>query len=533
MSLDVHGTHSQTVTSAPRRYPTFRSITLLAWLSVALMSSFVDSGNFVLAATTSSPKTPVPTATALTQDLPALGNTPAADRLMLREISDQHVFDSGQLAAKTLKTRVKHILDTQTARNLSQTQSTQPSFISTETLKSVGKKAALFVQKPAPISNAWQFVQQSTRLSIPDNEQIRNYREQYLREAMWISKILNRASPFVGHIVEELDKRYLPVELALLPAIESGYQPDVHSAENAAGIWQIVPATAKEIGLKRTQWFDGRADIAASTTAAIDYLSYLNAEFHGDWLLTLAAYNAGPGRVRSSIKRNEQNSLPTDFWSLRLPKETRQYVPKFLALVALLRYEKTPELEIPTIKRGKGFELVDVGQRVSLDKVAELSLISEKALRLLNASLVHAITPPSGPHTLNVPLGQGAALLESLSKTGNQRVYSLPATHTVVAGESLSSIAKRYGISQRRLRSMNALDSSLIKIGQQLAIRDNSMGADNIEYMVTIGDTLSEIAHRFSVRIDDIRDAQGEELASDVIHPGVRLSIVVDTTDSS
>lgn len=530
MSLDVHGTHIQIVTLARKRYRSALIIAPLLSLSVALMSSFADSGVISQAQAASQPASPdIAPATAML-DLPSLGNTPEADRLMLREISDQHVFDGAQTSAFLNQEPAGHVLDGQLDLNQHPTGSTQtgrrytnPQDVSAENLANSAQK---------PTSTAWQFVQQSTRLSIPENDQIRDYREQYLREAMWVSKILNRSAPFVGHIVEELDKRFLPVELALLPAIESGYQPDVHSAESAAGIWQIVPATAKEIGLKRTQWFDGRADITASTTAAIDYLSYLNAEFHGDWLLTLAAYNAGPGRVRSAIKRNERDNLPTDFWSLRLPTETRNYVPKFLALVAMLRYDQSPAFEIPTIKRGDGFEVVDVGQRVSLDKIADFSRINENTLRLLNAALVHGITPPSGPHTLNVPLGEREALLESLSNTKNKQAYSLPATHSVLAGDTLSSIAQLYGISQRRLSDMNALETSLIKIGQQLAIRSSSTSADNIEYVVTIGDTLSEIASRFSVRIVDIRDADGQRLTSDVIHPGVRLSIVIEPMKS-
>jgi len=498
------------------------------------MSSFVVSGAYAQSHSITNASNTGKAPIAAMLDLPALGNTPEADRLLLREISDQHVFDGKQTAVITRRKTDGHSLDS--LENFGQPPmpgGSSGTAYADPRSESSDIRAHSVQQIIDASSHSWHFVQQSTRLIIPDNDQINNYRKQYLQEAMWVSRILRRAAPFVGHIVEELDKRYLPVELALLPAIESGYQPDVQSAENAAGIWQIIPATAKEIGLERTQWFDGRADISASTTAAIDYLSYLNAEFHGDWLLTLAAYNAGPGRVRSAIKRNEKRNLPTDFWSLTLPRETRNYVPKFLALVAMLRYEQTPEFEIPKIKRGKGFEEVDVGQRVSLDKVAQFSRIDEKTLRLLNASLVHAVTPPSGPHTLVVPLGQGQALLDGLSEAGTAGVYTLPATHTVKAGDTLSSIARLYGISQRHLMGMNALENSLIKIGQTLAIRRSSTTKDTIEYVVTIGDTLSEIANRFAVNIDHIRNDEGEQLISDVIHPGVRLTIVLGAKDAS
>lgn len=532
MSLDVHGTHIQTAPSARKQYPSTLSIAPLVSLSVILAVTFADSNLFAQVQAATTIEKPVLTPLSPTIELPSLGNTAEADRLMLREVGDQQVFSNDLDSAVKTKAPTAYISDEQNISSHSPMASPLSSQPNDDQQDALNENQTQLSRQTSIASDAWQFVQQSLRLSIPENEQVENYRKQYLREALWVSKILNRATPFVGHIVDELDKRYMPVELALLPAIESGYRPDVHSAMNAAGIWQIVPATAKEIGLERTQWFDGRADIVASTTAAIDYLSYLNAEFHGDWLLTLAAYNAGPGRVRGAIKRNNRNNLPTDFWSLQLPTETRNYVPKFLALVAMLRYDNVPGFEIPAIKRGKNFEQIDVRQRVSLDKIAEFSTISEKTLRLLNASLVHAVTPPSGPHILNVPLGHGEALLDSLSKASHKRAYSLPATHAVVAGDTLSSIANLYGISQRNLTSMNALENSLIKIGQKLSIRNSSGSADSIEYVVTIGDTLSKIADRFSVDINDIRNAQGEELASDVIHPGVRLSIAVESMET-
>lgn len=438
--------------------------------------------------------------------LPALGNTLESDRPLLREIGDQHVFDESTL----------HIDHPSPQASVSGSAE--------ETLQQVDT-----VTEPEPAQTVWQYVQQSRRLTIPDNERISQYREQYHQEALWISKILARATPFVGHIVEALDQRYLPVELALLPAIESGYQPDVQSAEYAAGIWQIIPVTAAEIGIERSLWFDGRADIVESTVAAIDYLSYLNAEFHGDWLLTLAAYNAGPGRVRGAIRRNAKQDLPLDFWSLRLPRETRNYVPKFLALVDMLRRDEATDLVIPVLPRGDGFDVVDLQRRVSVDKLASLSGMNELSLRRLNAALVHGVTPPSGPHKVYVQRGEGRRLLNQVAKARPEELYTLPATHLVVAGDTLSSIAHRYGLSQRQLRAMNALEGSRILIGQELAVRRDATSVDaRIEYVVTIGDTLSDIAERFSVQLRNIRDAEGQQLASDLIHPGVRLSILMD-----
>jgi len=436
--------------------------------------------------------------------LPSLGNNDATDRPLLREVPDEHIH-SGELI---------------------------PPEIADPAVESATE---IVVSNPtdAPAqtaSNVWTTIQAATRISVPDNTAIQKYRSKYQEDALWISKILARSDPYIGHVVEELDSRFLPIELALLPAIESGYLPDVRSAGNAVGIWQIVPITAKEIGIERNQWFDGRSDIAKSTTAAIDYLSYLNAEFNGDWLLTLAAYNAGPGRVRSAVRKNRQNEKPTDFWSLALPQETQNYVPKYLALLDAVRDSDSSGLTIPEVELGSAFKSVDVGVRVSIDKVAEYSSLSELELMRLNAGLVHGVTPPNGPHVLYVPHSDADTFIDSIENAGNKNLLSLPLTHTVVAGDSISTIALKYGISQRRLKHMNGLDDSRILIGQKLAVLDSKSSTgtatgENIEYVVSIGDTLSDIASKFSVRLSDITDEKGQPLDSDVIHPGERLSI--------
>ena len=411
-----------------------------------------------------------------------MGNSAADDRIMLREISDQYVH-------------------------------TNPS---SENIQPVQQSA----------SDVWAFVQQSTRLQIPNHEDIAYYREQYQREAIWITLILERASPFIGYVVDELDKRYLPVELSLLPVIESGYQPDVHSPQKAAGLWQIVPATAADVGIKHTLWFDGRSDIRDSTLAAIKYLGYLNGRFHGDWPLTLAAYNAGPGRVRAAIKRNEEAGLPTDFWSLALPSETRKYVPRFLALVALLRDHPTAGLRLPSVPRGSAFDLLDAGRRVSLDKLASVSGVDEKSLRHLNAGLVRGVTPPAGPHVVYVPQGVGVPLVNLLQQDDKITLYSWPDTHKVEGGDTLGSIALRYDLSLQQLKLINGLDGDFIRSGQSLKVRTLANDHSRVTYVVTIGDTLTEIAQRFSVGVSAIMDEEGKPLRRDVIHPGETLSLL-------
>lgn len=494
MPADVYGNRLRV-----HSVPVLTSITLAA----ALLIPWTTGHAQPLAA----PVTALASDEAAAIRLPAFGNTPAQDRLMLREIGDQYVVNLQDRLPRT----------------------------AVPTVAGYGNESQVAVNRgldTQSVDTVWQFVQQSRRLQIPDdNEAINDYRKQYQREAMWITQILERATPFVGHIVDALDARYLPVELALLPAIESGYQPDVISLEQAAGLWQIIPLTAHEIGIERNQWFDGRADIVESTVAAIDYLSYLNAEFHGDWLLTLAAYNAGLGRVHSAIKRNAKQGEPTDFWSLKLPRETRNYVPKFLALVAMLREDSLPDLNIPLVARGSGFEILDFDQRTSLDQVARISGLRNRSLRRLNAALVHGVTPPDGPHQLYVGKAEVEQVIDALaanSSTGRMDLFAPPDMHKVISGDTISSIARRYGITQRELMAMNELEDSKIRIGQTLILNSQkSKDPNQIQYVVTIGDTLSDIARRFSVQVTHIRNAEGNVPVSDVIHPGERLSILV------
>jgi len=196
-----------------------------------------------------------------TTELPQLGNTASEDDQMSIEVADQYVWENAR---------------DKDSRN------------------------------PDKPTDVWSKIIGSKRMPVHIKPAIETYKKKYIEESWAVERILVRATPYVHYIVERLDARGLPLDLALLPVVESGYQTDVKSEEKASGLWQIIPGTAKQIGLKRTLWFDGRNDIKKSTRAALDYLSFLNAEFEGSWELTLAGYNAGPGRVKSAIERNRE-----------------------------------------------------------------------------------------------------------------------------------------------------------------------------------------------------------------------------------
>ncbi len=430
--------------------------------------------------------------------LPTLGNTEDNDRILKQEITDEHIAKPRSESFQAVTSQTGQAFDK-------------------------GQ-----IDKAVETVSAWDRIRAADRIPRKRDERVDFYLEQYKREVLWINKILNRGTPFIGYIVDSLESRFMPVELALLPAIESGYQAHVKSSGNAAGIWQIVPITAREIGIERNEWIDGRGDIVRSTTAAIDYLSYLNAEFNGDWELTLAAYNAGPGRIRGAIKKNRKANKPTDFWSLDLPKETHNYVPKIVAMIELIKDPETTGLYLPDLPSKRSFTTVNVGKRISLDQAAIVGNMEEQLLQQLNGGLIHRVTPPKGPHKLVVPIKSANQFLKAVKATGETKLYSLPQTHVVVAGDSISTIAQKYGISQRKLRELNGLDDSRILIGQRLGVIDvRGVNNEVIEYIVKIGDTLSEIAERYSVKVSAIRNATGQAPDNHVIHPGEVLTITV------
>jgi len=488
--------------------------------------------------------------------LPPLGNTAEMDRVLLLEISDEYVYAGEANAIPDARQAMMAVQNETNEADANESDvaavaDTKPEEISTKTPTAAVKKTVIseagenqtdrdwepwipvFNDEPEPGDTVWRRISESDRLPLADDERVKFYEEQYLRESLWISKILHRGKPFLAHLVATLDQRFMPVELALLPAIESGYQPTAKSAGNAAGLWQIVPITAKEIGIKRDVWFDGRSDILTSTTAAIDYLSYLSAEFDGDWELTLAAYNAGPGRVRAAIKKNVKAGLPTDYWALELPRETENYVPKLIALIRLLKSPDKGGFDLPDVMMEPAFESIEIGFRVSIDKAAKIAKVDEDLLRSLNAGLLHGVTPPEGPHQLLIPAGSGEQIQMALANVDRNTIFSEPLTHEVRSGDTVSSIALKYGITQRRLMNINGLGNAKIKIGQKLAvINGRSTSESLVEYVVSIGDTLSEIADKFSVRMKDITQANGDPLEDHVIHPGDTLNITLVETPS-
>lgn len=366
----------------------------------------------------------------------------------------------------------------------------------------------------------------------------------YARHQEYLDRVAERAQPYLHLIVEEVEKRGIPSEIALLPVVESAFQPFAYSHGRAAGLWQFVPGTGKRFGLKQTWWYDGRRDVAAATNAAIDYLEYLNKLFDGDWLHALAAYNSGEGTVKRAIARNKKRGKPTDYWSLDLPVETRGYVPKLLAIATIVDNPVYHGVLLDSVADEPFLTPVSVDAQIDLDLAAELAGLSLEEIYLYNPGFNRWATDPDGPHQLLVPLQsaqtfqQGLAEYPKSSRINWQR-------HRIKSGESLISIADKYRTTSDLLKKVNSIRGNNIRAGdylnvpvartdlnryslsasQRLAnLQNRKRDGHKVEYQVQSGDTLWDIAKRYEVSVNQLAKWNGMA-PKDALRPGQKLVI--------
>ncbi|MCH9049085.1 MAG: transglycosylase SLT domain-containing protein [Proteobacteria bacterium] len=257
----------------------------------------------------------------------------------------------------------------------------------------------------------------------------------FTRNQAYLDRVSGRAEPYLYYIVEELEKRNMPLDLALLPIVESAYNPFAYSRSRASGIWQFMPSTGRIYGLKQNWWYDGRRDIVAATGAALNYLQKLHQEFDGDWLLALAAYNSGEGNVGKAIRRNKKAGKPTDFFSLRLPRETRGYVPSLLAVAEIVSNPGKYKITLKPIANTRYFKQVDINSQIDLATAGELSELSIEELYTLNPGFNRWATDPEGPHRLLIPVDKVTAFENKLATLSSDERIKWQ-QHKIKKGES-------------------------------------------------------------------------------------------------
>ena len=316
----------------------------------------------------------------------------------------------------------------------------------------------------------WERIRTGFKLQdqIGTNPRIERQRIWFASRPTIISSSAERGSPYIHFVVEQLDDKNMPLELALLPVIESSYNPLAYSRSSAAGIWQFIPSTGRHFNLQQTSWYDGRRDISASTNAAIRYLNRLHDMFNGDWLLALAAYNAGEGTVSRAIERNQKLGLPTDYWNLQLPRETEEYVPKLLAVSQIMLTPRAYGVDLPEVANEPYFEVVEFKQRMQLSSVADIAKIDEDELVRLNPAFKRGVTL-DGPQHLLVPAAMADQFEANLALHKPQKTVDWQ-NYKVRPGDSLHGIASRHYLTVSTLKQINQLSSNHLRVGQILSI---------------------------------------------------------------
>ena len=363
--------------------------------------------------------------------------------------------------------------------------------------------------KETPI-DIWERIRRELTIKIPDDQIAATsiYRERLYKNQSAVNRISKSGQRYLFHTLSRAQELDLPVELALLPFVESEFDPYAKSVDGATGIWQFMPATGKEWGLKSNWWYDGKKDVLASTEAALKFLSYLHQKFDEDWLLAMAAYNTGPTRVNRAIRKNKMQDKGIRFWDLDLPKETTAYVPKLLVLCELINNPKSFEVNLPSIANRPYFQRVKIPGQLDLMQAADLAGLKPETIYELNPGFNQWATDPSGPHYLLLPIGVSDRFITQLESLDENDLVRWD-RYKIRRGDSLSRIASRYKIEVAVLKEINGMDDDLIIAGKEIMVPRGSAWADKQSpreqlYVVLKGDTLWNISRKFKVSIEDL-----------------------------
>jgi len=372
---------------------------------------------------------------------------------------------------------------------------------------------------PAGPDDVLARLRRNFNLTYADNSRTEAEKKWFVRHPDYLDRVFTRARRYLPHIVAELERRDLPLELALLPIVESAYDPFAYSHGRAAGLWQMIPGTAKRFGIKQNWWYDGRRDVVDSTRAALDYLEYLHKFNNGDWLNAIASYNSGEGNVRRAVRRNNNAKKPIDFWNLRLPRETSMYVPKLLALVEIVADPASYNLTLPVVIDEPQFMVTDIGGQLDLALAAELAGVEVDTIYQYNPGYNRWSTDPSGPHSLVIPIDVAEQFVVALDEVPkSERVRW--ARHKVKNGEAISQIAEKYNTTVSTIRSANNLKGNTIRAGHHLMIpvatkplsaysksadarlartQNRTRSGNKVEHIVRSGESFWTISQRYKV----------------------------------
>jgi membrane-bound lytic murein transglycosylase D len=396
---------------------------------------------------------------------------------------------------------------------------------------------------PADYSDLFDRMRAGFKLPDSDHGAIDRELEWYANNPDYLSRAFNRADPYLYHIVTELEARGMPLELALLPVVESAFEPYAYSHSRASGLWQFIPGTGTRYNLKQDWWYDGRRDVLESTRAALDYLQALNNEFNGDWLLAIAAYNCGEQNIERAVARNQAAGQPTDFWDLKLPAETRAYVPKLLAMGRLVAHPERYGLSFNRIPNQPYFAKVDLSSQISLHVAAEIAGLTDEELYELNPAFHRWATDPSGPFSLLVPAETAEAFRTSVVQLTPDQRLNVQA-YAVRKGDTMNGVARRFRTTSQVLRELNDLPKGPLQVGSSLKVpsdsnllptkalraaalvdgREHRSRRERSRIVVRRGETLWAIAHQHGVDVNALALMNGLQ-PNTVLRPGQHLRL--------
>lgn len=400
----------------------------------------------------------------------------------------------------------------------------------------------------ANATGLWSTLQNGFQLPEMDSPLVDSYENWFAQHPSYLNRVFTRGAIYLPYIIEQIQARSLPMEIALLPVIESAFNPFAESRAKAVGMWQFISGTAKRYGLRMDFWYDGRRDIIDSTRAALDYLQFLENDMQGNWFHAFASYNGGEHRLHKEIRKNAKKGKSTDFVHLRLYKETRHYVPRLVALRNVIRNPQRFGIELPDIKITARFQQLKIKYPIDLGIAAELAGLSVNQLRKLNPGYRRRSTGSEGESRLLLPEKNAATLQTALTSRSAKSLIAATG-YRVRKGDTLSQIAKRNSLTIRSIKTANRLKGDFLRVGQELTLpihsqRYSAIGSDGlrifednngkaeisknnnaaITHRVKRGDTLSAIARRYRVYVKQI--AKWNSMRStDLIHSGQKLVI--------
>ena len=395
---------------------------------------------------------------------------------------------------------------------------------------------------PADVQQAdlWERIRGGFAMEEVDSPLVQRHEAWYLNRPDYVQRMIERSRLYLFHIVEEVERRGMPTEIALLPMIESAYNPSADSRMRAAGMWQFIPSTGRKYGLQQTWWYDGRRDVLAATRAALDYLQFLHDSF-GDWELALAAYNCGEGNVQRAIDKNRRKHKPTDYLSLKLPKETRNYLPKLQAVKNIIADPSVLRFELEPIRNQPYFVVVEAPPHIDVAMAAKLADMPVEEFRSLNPAHRRPVITPVGSRQLLVPVDK-ANIFQANLESNDQPLVSWQA-YELKQGEKLEKVAQTFDIGVQRLKEVNGLTGrKRVRTGQMLLVPLEGNGEQSnldetykspdfqapaeehrVAYRVRTGDTLSSIARHHGISVAQLK--KWNNLRSNTLRVGQRLTI--------